>query len=111
MLLSSTLSTYVDLIIGLSVFGSRNQAKDHGLRTVDQSLHSTNKRIYFQYAVRSTQWHRTVSTPYDMTGCSTVVLMCFTCPAITVATGILRALDRVRERVLGLLCRSTGLAS
>ena len=29
------------------------------------------------------------------------VLICFTCPAITVATIILRALDRVRERVLG----------
>ena len=36
----------------------------------------------------------------------TVVLIGFTCPAITVATVILRALDRVRERVLGLLCRS-----
>ena len=36
-------------------------------------------------------------------GCSTytVVLICFTCPAITVATVILRALDRVRERALG----------
>ena len=30
-------------------------------------------------------------------GCSTVVLIGFTCPAITVATVILRALDRVRE--------------
>ena len=29
-----------------------------------------------------------------------VVLACFTCPAITVATVILRALDRVRERAL-----------
>ena len=36
-------------------------------------------------------------------GCSTVALICFTCPAITVATVILRALDRVRGRVLGLL--------
>ena len=27
-------------------------------------------------------------------GCSTVVLICFTCPAITVVTVILRALDR-----------------
>ena len=35
--------------------------------------------------------------------CSTVVLICFTCPAITVATVILRALDRVRGRLLGLL--------
>ena len=33
--------------------------------------------------------------------CSTVVLMCFTCPAITVGTVILRALDRVRERPWG----------
>ena len=39
-------------------------------------------------------------------GCSTVVLICFTCQAITVGTVKLRALDRVRERVLGLLCRS-----
>ena len=39
-------------------------------------------------------------------GCSTVVLIGFTCPAITVVTVILRALDRVRERVLGLLCLS-----
>ena len=43
--------------------------------------------------------------------CSTVllalvVLIGFTCPAITVVTVILRALDRVRERVLGLLCLS-----
>ena len=30
-------------------------------------------------------------------GCSTVVLICFTCPAITVVTVILRALDRVCE--------------
>ena len=36
-------------------------------------------------------------------GCSTVALMGITCPAITVLTGILRALDRVRERALGLL--------
>ena len=36
-------------------------------------------------------------------GCSTVVLICFTCPAITVGTVILRALDRARGRVLGLL--------
>ena len=39
-------------------------------------------------------------------GCSTVVLIGFTCPAMTVATVMLRALDGVRERVLGLLCRS-----
>ena len=32
-----------------------------------------------------------------------VVLICFTCPAITVATVILRALDRVRGRALGWL--------
>ena len=38
-------------------------------------------------------------------GCSKVVLICFTCPAITVGTVILRALDRVRERALGLLWR------
>ena len=36
-------------------------------------------------------------------GCSTVVLICFTCPAITVVTVILWALDRVRGRVLGWL--------
>ena len=41
-------------------------------------------------------------------GCSTVVLIGFTCPAITVGTVILRALDRVRERVLGLLCGHIG---
>ena len=35
-------------------------------------------------------------------GCSTVVLIGSTCPAITVATVILRALDRVRERALKL---------
>ena len=34
-------------------------------------------------------------------GCSTVVLICITCPAITVATVILWALDRVRGRALG----------
>ena len=33
-------------------------------------------------------------------GCSTVVLIGFTCPAITVATVVLRALVRVRERAL-----------
>ena len=43
---------------------------------------------------------------YCCYGCSTVVLIGFTCPAITVGTVILRALDRVRERVLGLLCLS-----
>ena len=36
-------------------------------------------------------------------GCSTVVLICITCPAITVATVILWALDRVRGRALGWL--------
>ena len=36
-------------------------------------------------------------------GCSTVVLICVTCPAITVVTVILWALDRVRGRALGLL--------
>ena len=41
-------------------------------------------------------------------GCSTVVLICFTCPAITVATVMLRALDRVRERALGCFARSLG---
>ena len=35
--------------------------------------------------------------------CSTFVLICFTCPAITVATVILWALDRVRGRALGWL--------
>ena len=41
-------------------------------------------------------------------GCSTkpFLPLWFTCPAITVETVILRALDRVRERALGLLCRS-----
>ena len=36
-------------------------------------------------------------------GCSTVVLICITCPAITVVTVILWALDRVRGRALGWL--------
>ena len=39
-------------------------------------------------------------------GCSTIVLTGFTCPATTVVTVASRALDRVRERVFGLLCRS-----
>ena len=39
-------------------------------------------------------------------GCSTVVLIGITCPAITVATDILRALVRVRERALGCFARS-----
>ena len=39
-------------------------------------------------------------------GCSTVVLIGFTCPAMTVVTVILRALDRVRERALGCFARS-----
>ena len=39
-------------------------------------------------------------------GCSTVVLIGFTCPATTVGTVILRALDRVRERALGCFARS-----
>ena len=41
-------------------------------------------------------------------GCSTVVLICFTCPTITVGTVMLRALDidRVRERALGCFTRS-----
>ena len=43
---------------------------------------------------------------YGLFGRSAVVLVWFTCPAITVVTVILRALDRVRETVLGLLCRS-----
>ena len=34
-----------------------------------------------------------------------VVLICFTCPAITVATVILWALDRVRSRALGWLVK------
>ena len=33
-------------------------------------------------------------------GCSTVVLVCFTCPATAVVTVMLRAPDRVRERAL-----------
>ena len=37
----------------------------------------------------------------ELAGCSTVVLICFTCPAITVVTVILWALDRVRGRALG----------
>ena len=36
-------------------------------------------------------------------GCYTVVLICITCPAITVVTVILRALDKVRGRALGWL--------
>ena len=40
---------------------------------------------------------------YGSRGCSTVVLICITCPAITVGTVILWALDRVRGRALGLL--------
>ena len=36
----------------------------------------------------------------------TVVLLCFTCPAITVVTVILRALVRVRERALASLQHS-----
>ena len=39
-------------------------------------------------------------------GCSTVVLIGCTCPAMTVVTVILRALDRVRERALGCFARS-----
>ena len=39
-------------------------------------------------------------------GCSTVVLIGFTCPAMTVGTVMLRALDRVRERALGCFARS-----
>ena len=38
--------------------------------------------------------------------CSAVVLAGFTCPATTVGTVTSRALDRVRERALGLLCHS-----
>jgi len=42
---------------------------------------------------------------YGMRGCcSTVVLIGFTCPAITVVTVILRALVRVREGLLFLHC-------
>ena len=37
---------------------------------------------------------------------STVVLIGFTCPAITVGTVILRALERVRERARGCFARS-----
>ena len=40
---------------------------------------------------------RTAERPGIIYGCSTVVLLCFTCPAITVATVILWALDRVRH--------------
>ena len=39
----------------------------------------------------------------NVTVLHTVVLKCFTCPAITVATVTLWALDRVRGRVLGWL--------
>ena len=42
----------------------------------------------------------------EIDGCSTVVLMCFTCPAMTVGTVVLRALVRVRERALGCFARS-----
>ena len=41
-------------------------------------------------------------------GCSTVVLVCITCPAITVVTVILWALDRVRGRALGLGLHRSG---
>ena len=36
------------------------------------------------------------------------LFLCFTCPAITVGTVILRALDRVRERALGCFTRWCG---
>ena len=36
-------------------------------------------------------------------GCSTVVFICFTCPAMPVGTVFLRALERVRGRALGWL--------
>ena len=49
------------------------------------------------------QWRDNCSQFY---GCSTVVLICFTCPATTVGTVTLRALDRVRERALGSFARS-----
>ena len=42
----------------------------------------------------------------SMISCDAVVLMWFTCPATTVATVMSRAIDRVRERVLGSLCLS-----
>ena len=45
--------------------------------------------------------HKTL--PFPPYGCSTVVLICFTCPAITVVTVILWALDGVRGRALGWL--------
>ena len=57
-------------------------------------LSDTDGWLWFDYCVI-----------YD---CSTVVLICFTCPAITVETVILRALDRVRERALGCFARSNG---
>ena len=41
-------------------------------------------------------WSASMSGLRLFYGCSTVVLIGFTCPAITVATVILRALDRVR---------------
>ena len=44
-------------------------------------------------------------------GCSTVVLIGFTCPAITVVTVILRALVRVRERALGAFCPASRFVS
>ena len=49
---------------------------------------------------------RYICVSSDVYGCSTVVLIRFTCPAITVVTVILRALDRVRERALGCFARS-----
>ena len=43
------------------------------------------------------QWPRATGCTAD----STVVRICFTCPAISVGTVRLRPLDRVRERALG----------
>ena len=55
---------------------------------------------------RTRNGHRSHDMGARKYGCSTVVLICFTCPAITVVTVILKALDRVRERALGCFARS-----
>ena len=58
----------------------------------------------FPYLLAHEHSHTNIAVCNKCYGCSTVVPVCFTCPAITAVTVILRALDRVRERVLGLLC-------
>ena len=52
------------------------------------------------------QWGQGPEIQTALNGCSTVVLVGFTCPAMTVVTVVLRALVRVRERALGCFARS-----